>query len=104
MNNLAWHLILMSHFVSIAWSVLIFSERGVSSSFLKRIFKTIKFLPLNIVFELINASICFFIYLLLVFLMSIFDVRRYNGSYLSCSYALRPMKFIAFIAESVEKI
>ena len=35
--------------------------------------------------------------------MSIFDVTRYIGSYLSCSYAPRPFKFIAFIDEPVEK-
>ena len=53
---------------------------------------------------MINVNICFFTHLLLVFLMSIFDVTRYDGSYLSCSYAPRPVKFTAFIAESVEKI
>ena len=53
---------------------------------------------------MINANICFFTHLLLVFLMSIFDVTRYDGSYLSCSYAPRPVKFTAFIAESVEKL
>ena len=41
--------------------------------------------------------------------MSIFDAGRYNGSYMSCSYASPPphprsMKFTAFIGESVEKI
>ena len=46
--------------------------------------------------------------------MSIFDAGRYNGSYMSCSYAPthpplptphpRSMKFTAFIGESVEKI
>ena len=45
----------------------------------------------------------FFTHLLLVFLMSIFDVRRYNGSHLNCSYAPRPMKITAFIVESVAK-
>ena len=35
--------------------------------------------------------------------MSIFDVRRYNSSYLSCSYASRPVKFTVFIVESLEK-
>ena len=35
--------------------------------------------------------------------MSNFDVRRYNGSYLSCSYASRAMKFTTFIEELVEK-
>ena len=37
------------------------------------------------------------------FLMSNFDVRRYNGSYLSCSYAPCPMKFTTFIDESVQE-
>ena len=36
---------------------------------------------LNIVLEMINAT-----HLLLVFLMSIFDIRRYNVSYLIWSY------------------
>ena len=36
--------------------------------------------------------------------MSNVDVRRYNGSYFSCSYAPRPTKFISFIDESVGKI
>ena len=33
-----------------------------------------------------NATICFFNHLLLVFLNSIFDIRRYNGSHLSYAY------------------
>ena len=37
------------------------------------------------------------------FLMSIFDVTRYDGSYLCCTYVSRAMKFTAFIYESVEK-
>ena len=49
--------------------------------------KTIQFLYLNIIFEMINNTICFFTQLLLDFLMLITDVRRSNGSYLSCSYA-----------------
>ena len=55
---------------------------------------------------MINATICcfFFTYLPLAFLMSIFDVRRYNGSYLSCSYAAHSMEFTASIDVSVEKI
>ena len=36
---------------------------------------------LNIVFKIINATICCFIHFLLVFLMSNFVVRKYNGSY-----------------------
>ena len=52
---------------------------------------------------MINASTCFFTHWLLVFLTSVFDVRRYNCSCLSCSYAPRPMKITAFIVESVEK-
>ena len=31
---------------------------------------------------MINATICFFIHLLVAYLMSISDVKRYNGSYL----------------------
>ena len=46
----------------------------------------------------------FFTHLLLVFLISIFDVRRYNGAYLSCAYVSRPMKFTTFIDKSQEKI
>ena len=35
---------------------------------------------------MINATICFFFYyLILVFLMSTFDVKRYDGTYLSCN-------------------
>ena len=49
---------------------------------------------------MINANICVFTNLLLVFLRSIFDARGYDGSYLSWSYAPRPIKFIV---ESVEK-
>ena len=52
---------------------------------------------------MINATICFFTYFLLVFLMSNFDVKRYNGLYLSCCYAPRPIKFTFFIDESVGK-
>ena len=33
--------------------------------------------------------------------MSPFDVRKYNGSYLSCSYAPSPMKSSTFIDEWV---
>ena len=47
---------------------------------------------------MITATICFFTHLLLVFLMSIFDVKRYNRSYLSCGYVPCPVKFTAFIA------
>ena len=93
----------MPHFVLITWSVLIFSTLGVSSPLLKPIFKTFQFLYLNIVLEKINATICFFTHFHVVFLMSNFDVRRYNGSYLSCSYASRAMKFTTFIDELVEK-
>ena len=53
---------------------------------------------------MINATTCFCTHLLLIFSMSIFDVRRYNGSYLSCSYVPRPMKFTVSIDESVEKV
>ena len=53
--------------------------------------------------EKINATICFFTHFHVVFLMSDFDVRRYNGSYLSCSYASHAMKFTTFIEELVEK-
>ena len=35
--------------------------------------------------------------------MTILDVRRYNGSYLSCTYVTNPMKFTAFIDESAEE-
>ena len=35
--------------------------------------------------------------------MSIFDVTRYSGSYLSSSHAPSPIKFTAVIDESVEK-
>ena len=35
--------------------------------------------------------------------MSIFDVTRYSGSYLSCSHAPGPIKFTAVIDELVEK-
>ena len=52
---------------------------------------------------MINATICLLTHLLLVLLVSFFDVRRYNGSYLSCSYAPCPMRFTAFIVESVVK-
>ena len=53
------------------------------------VYNTIQFLYLNIHFEIINATICFFDHLVLVFLMPIFDVRRYNGLYLSCHYAVQ---------------
>ena len=35
--------------------------------------------------------------------MSTLGVTMYNASYLTYSYAPRPMKFTAFIVESVEK-
>ena len=35
--------------------------------------------------------------------MSIFEIRRYNDLYLSCSCVPHPMEFTAFIDESVEK-
>ena len=35
--------------------------------------------------------------------MSIFHIKSYNGSYLSCFYVLCPMKLTAFIDESPEK-
>ena len=38
---------------------------------------------------MINATACFFTHFLLVFLMSNFDVRSYNDSYLSYFYAPR---------------
>ena len=50
-----------------------------------------------------NATINFFTHLLLGLLMLTFDVRRYNGSYLSSAYVPRPTKFTSFIDESVEK-
>ena len=34
---------------------------------------------------MINATICFFTHLLLVFLMSNFDVRKYDGASLCCA-------------------
>ena len=43
-------------------------------------------------------------HLLLLLIMPILDVRRYNGSYLSCSYIPRPVKFTVFIFEPVERI
>ena len=55
---------------------------------------------------MINATNSFLTLIAFAFsfsLMSFFDVRRYNASYLSCSYAPRPMKFIAFIDELVEE-
>ena len=52
---------------------------------------------------MINATISFFTHFLLVFLMSIFDVRGYNGSCWSCSYAPRPVKFTTVIDKSVRK-
>ena len=58
-----------------------FSAGSVRSSLLKRIFKTIQFLHLNVVVEIINAAICCFTHFLLVFSMSIFDGRRYKGSF-----------------------
>ena len=82
---------------------MIFSALGVSSPLLKPIFKTFQFLYLNIVLEKINATIWFFTHFHLVFfLMSTFDVRRYNSSYLSCSYAPHAMKFTTFIEELEE--
>ena len=53
---------------------------------------------------MINAAFCFFTHLLLVFLVSIFDARRYDSAYLGCANVPRPGKFTAFINESVEKI
>ena len=52
-----------------------------------------------------NATISFFTYFLLVFLMSIFHVRKCNGSYLSCFYESpsRGMKFNTSIDELVQK-
>ena len=44
--------------------------------------------------------IYFFTHFRLVFLMSNFDVRRLNGSYLSCSYAPRPMKFTTLLMKA----
>ena len=41
---------------------------------------------------MINATICFFTHLLLVILISIYDVRKYNGAYLSCAYVPRRKK------------
>ena len=52
---------------------------------------------------MINATICFFSHLLLVFLMPDFYVRRYDGTYLSWAYIPRQMKFTMSIDESVEK-
>ena len=52
---------------------------------------------------MMNATICFLLICFLFFLISIFDVRRYNGAYLSCAYVPRKMKFTKFIDESVEK-
>ena len=69
------------HFVSIIWSVLIFSAWRVNSSLLHQIiFKTqFSFFCFNIVFEMINVTICLFLLICFKFLNSIFDVRRYNG-------------------------
>ena len=52
-----------------------------------------------------NATICFFTYFLLVFLMSVFHVRKCNGSYLSCFYEppSRGIKFTISIDELVQK-
>ena len=41
--------------------------------------------------------------LLVFFLISIFDVRWFNGAYLSYAYVPRLMKFTKFMDESVEK-
>ena len=57
-------------------------------------------MDLNIVFKIINTTICFF-NLLLVFLMSIFDIRRYGGAYLSC--ASRLIILTTHVDESIEK-
>ena len=43
---------------------------------------------------MINVTIDFCTHLLLVLSMLIFDVRRYNDSYLSCAYVPRPMKSV----------
>ena len=39
----------------------------------------------------------------IIFLISIFHVRRYDGEYLSCAYVPCTMKFTTFIDESVAK-
>ena len=60
------------HFVSIVWSVLIFSAWTVNSSLLQRILKIqFSFFYLNIVFEMINVTICFF-------LLICFQVFKFN--------------------------
>ena len=53
---------------------------------------------------MINATICCFTHFVLVFLMSNCDIRKHNGSYLSCYYASRSIKFTTFIDESVKKL
>ena len=59
---------------------------------------------MNIVFEIINATITFiYLFAFSLFLISIFDVRRYNGVYLSCVYVPRLLKFTAFMDELAEK-
>ena len=88
----------MSHFVPV---IPVAPDTTLKERYLGK--KTFQFLYLDIVFKMIYATICFFTHFLLAFLMSKFDVRRYNGSYLSCFYASRPMKFTTFIDESVEK-
>ena len=50
-----------------------------------------------------NATFCFFTHLLFIFLISIFDVERFNDAYLSCTYVPRTVKFTTFIDESVGK-
>ena len=52
---------------------------------------------------MINATFCFFTHLLFVFLISIFDIKRFNDAYLSCTYVPRTVKFTTFIDESVGK-
>ena len=44
-----------------------------------------------------------FTHLLLVFSILLFDVRRYNSTYLSCAYVPCPVKFTMFTEESVRK-
>ena len=52
---------------------------------------------------MVNANTCFFNHLIVVFLISIFEVRRCNSAYLSCVYVPRLVKFTTFIDESVGK-
>ena len=53
---------------------------------------------------MINATIYFIAsFAFSLFLISIFDVRRYNGEYLSRAYVPHLMKFTSFMDESVEK-